>query len=138
MIALPQFLDFPNDGRSWEICEFFLRLLEQKNKSLFLHSQQVANYSVSIAAKLCLPLPEVSSIRMAALLHDIGCLSVPNVILMKVPYLSTREMSIYKRHCQAGASMLENIPEFNSIIPIIHTHHENWNGTGYPDRKSVV
>ena len=58
MIALPQFLDFPNDGRSWEICEFFLRLLEQKNKSLFLHSQQVANYSVSIAAKLCLPLPE--------------------------------------------------------------------------------
>lgn len=103
-----------------------------------MHSQQVANYAASIAAKLGLPPAEVSCIKTAALLHDIGSLSVPNMILMKAPYLSTREMSIYKRHCQAGASMLENIQGFSHIIPIIHAHHEKWDGTGYPKRLKGV
>ena len=103
-----------------------------------MHSQQVTNYAASIAAKIGLPLAEVSCIKTAALLHDIGSLSVPNVILMKAPYLSTREMSIYKRHCQAGASMLENIQGFSHITPIIHAHHEKWDGTGYPKRLKGV
>lgn len=60
------------------------------------------------------------------------------MILMKAPYLSNREMSIYKRHCQAGASMLENIQGFSHIIPIIHAHHEKWDGTGYPKRLKGV
>ena len=98
MIAIPQFLDFPDDGQTSEICEFFLKMLQHKNKALYMHSQQVANYAASIAAKLGLPPAEVSCIKTAALLHDIGSLSVPNMILMKAPYLSTREMSIYKRH----------------------------------------
>ena len=59
------------------------------------------------------------------------------MILMKAPYLSTREMSIYKRHCQAGASMLENIQGFSHIIPIIHAHHEKWDGSGYPHGYSA-
>ena len=98
----------------------------------------VAIDAASIAAKLGLPPAEVSCIKTAALLHDIGSLSVPNMILMKAPYLSTREMSIYKRHCQAGASMLENIQGFSHIIPIIHAHHEKWDGTGYPKRLKGV
>lgn len=138
MIAIPQFLDFPDDGQTSEICEFFLKMLQHKNKALYMHSQQVANYAASIAAKLGLPPAEVSCIKTAALLHDIGSLSVPNMILMKAPYLSTREMSIYKRHCQAGASMLENIQGFSHIIPIIHAHHEKWDGTGYPKRLKGV
>ena len=138
MIAIPQFLDFPDDGQTSEICEFFLKMLQHKNKALYMHSQQVANYAASIAAKLGLPPAEVSCIKTAALLHDIGSLSVPNMILMKAPYLSTREMSIYKQHCQAGASMLENIQGFSHIIPIIHAHHEKWDGTGYPKRLKGV
>lgn len=47
-------------------------------------------------------------------------------------------MATYKRHCQAGASMLENIPEFAHIIDIIYSHHEKWNGTGYPKRLKGV
>ena len=59
---------------------------------------------------------------------------MPNLILYKVPFLTTRELSIYKRHCIAGASMLENIPEFSSITEIIRAHHEQWDGKGYPKR----
>lgn len=134
MIAIPQCLDFANDESTREICDFYLKILERKNKDLYMHSQQVANYSASTAAKLGLPLSEVATIKTAALLHDIGHLSVPNLILYKAPFLTTREQTIYKRHCIAGASMLENIPEFSSIAEIIRAHHEQWNGKGYPKR----
>lgn len=134
MIAIPQCLDFPDAYHTKEICNFYLSMLEIKNRELYLHSQQVANYAASTAAKLGLPASEVSRIKTAALLHDIGQLSVPNIILSKQPYLSTRELSIYKRHCIAGASMLENIPELAAVADIIRCHHEKWDGTGYPKR----
>ena len=134
MIAIPQCLDFADARLTKDICEFYLRMLDIKNREIYLHSQQVANYSASTAAKLGLPASEVSQIKTAALLHDIGQLSVPNIILAKLPFLSTREQSIYKRHCIAGASMLENIPGFDTISDIIRAHHEKWDGTGYPKR----
>ncbi|WP_293728783.1 HD domain-containing phosphohydrolase [uncultured Phascolarctobacterium sp.] len=134
MIAIPQCLDFTDIRLTREICDFYLKMLEIKNRAIYLHSQQVANYAASTAAKLGLPASEVLQIKTAALLHDIGQLSVPNIILAKLPFLSTRELSIYKRHCIAGASMLENIPEFTYITDIIRCHHEKWDGTGYPKR----
>ena len=138
MLTIPQFLDFPTDEDTIEIVDFFLKMIEKKNNALYLHSQQVANYSVSIAAKMGLPFEEVACIKTAALLHDIGHLGVPNSILGKYPYLSTREFSTYKSHCLAGSSMLENIPEFSHIMKIILHHHENWDGTGYPKRLKGV
>lgn len=138
MLAIPQFLEFPTDHASQEIVEFFLKILEKKNNGLCLHSQQVANYSVSIAAKMGLPLREVACIKTGALLHDIGHLAVPNYILAKYPYFNVKEKAIYKRHCLAGFSMLENLPEFSHVIKIILHHHENWDGTGYPKRLKGV
>lgn len=134
MITIPQCLNFPEYGQTQEICEAYLKILKIKNNGVYMHSQQVANYSASIAAKIGLSPDEVSIIRTAALLHDIGLLAVPNMILEKRPFLSTREAAAYKRHCVAGASMLENIPGFAYIADIIKAHHENWNGTGYPKR----
>lgn len=138
MISIPQYLEFPSNGKIQNICEFFLTILERKNKSLYLHSQQVANYATCTAAKLGLSPSEIKLIKTAALMHDIGHLSVPNVILNKAPYLSTREMAQFKKHCIAGYSMLENLEEFSSIIDLIRSHHEHWNGTGYPDRLKGV
>ena len=134
MIAIPQALDFTDAHITKKICDFYLDMLRIKNRDIFLHSQQVANYAVSTAAKLGLPASEVSQIKTAALLHDLGQLSVPNIVLAKQPYFSTREKSIYKRHCIAGASMLENIAGFENICDMIRYHHEKWNGTGYPKR----
>ena len=138
MLSIPQYLDFSCTGKAKEICDFFLELLKRKSEFLYLHSQQVANYSASVAAKLGLSRKEINIIRTAALMHDIGLLSVPNSILNKFPYLNAREMAQYKRHCIAGCSMLENMEEFNSIIDLIRSHHEKWNGTGYPKRLKGV
>jgi putative nucleotidyltransferase with HDIG domain len=138
MISIPQYLEFPSTGKTKEICEFFLEMMERKNKSLYMHSQQVANYAACIAAQLGLSPREIKTIKTGALLHDIGHLSVPNVILNKAPYLSVREAAQFKKHCIAGFSMLENMEEFSDIIDLIRSHHEHWNGTGYPDRLKGV
>ena len=138
MLSIPQYLDFAFTGKTKEICSFFLELLQRKNGALYLHSQQVANYAASVAAKLGLSRKEIGIIRTAALMHDIGLLSVPNSILNKFPYLSTREMAQYKRHCIAGCSMLENMEEFSGVIDLIRCHHEKWDGTGYPKRLKGV
>jgi len=133
MIAVPQCLEF-EDIPVKDVCEFYLKILALKNQQIYHHSKQVANYASSIAAKLGLPAAEVSRIRTAALLHDIGLMCVPNLVLAKLPFLSTREEGTYKRHCIAGASMLENIPGFIYICDIIRAHHERWDGKGYPKR----
>ncbi len=138
MLTIPQFLEFPSDQDSKEIVHFFLMLLENKNKGLFLHSQQVANYAVCTAVKMGLPLSEVACIKTAALLHDIGQLAVPNTTLSKYPYFNVRERAAYRRHCLAGSSMLENIPGFSHVMKIILHHHENWDGSGYPKRLKGV
>lgn len=133
MIAIPQCLDF-EDIPVKEVCEFYMKMLSLKNQQVYYHSKQVANYAASIAAKLGLPAAEVSRIRTAALLHDLGLMAVPNIILAKRPFLSTREESIYKRHCVSGASMLENMPGFIYISDMIRAHHERWDGKGFPKR----
>ncbi len=134
MIALTRALDFPLDQSCRTVCEYYLRLLEIKNRALYLHSLQVANYAVSTGVQLGLSKAEVSRLKMAALLHDIGKLAVPNLILNKFPYLSTRELQAYKRHPIAGASMLENMPAMAEVALIIGCHHERWDGKGFPRR----
>lgn len=109
-----------------------LGMLQIKSQYLYNHSLQVANYSISIAAKMGLPLNEIEQIRHAAYLHDIGLLTVPTLMIQKAPYLNKQELSKYKYHTQAGANMLENYPCCQEIIKHILYHHERWNGTGYP------
>ncbi|MCX7780173.1 MAG: HD domain-containing protein [Negativicutes bacterium] len=116
----------------------FMYLIELKSPKLYLHSKQVANYAVSIAAKMRLPREEIERIQCAAVLHDIGHLTVPNAVMAKFPYLTTREMSNFKSHPNAGAYMLENIPCCQELIPYIRYHHERWDGQGYPKRLKGV
>lgn len=121
-----------------EIIATLMRLLEMKNQKLYLHSKQVANYAVSVAAKMRLPRAEVERIRIAAFIHDIGHLTVPNAIIAKMPYVTVRELSVFKNHCNAGSYMLENIPGCQELIPYIRYHHECWDGKGYPKRLKGV
>ena len=138
MITIPQFLDFPAEGQVKEFAGFFLQLMERKSQSLYVHSQQVANYAACVAAALGLSPAEIKTIKTGAILHDIGHLTVPNAILIKAPYLNQREMAMYKKHPIAGSALLENLQEFSSVIGIVRSHHELWNGKGYPDRLKGV
>ena len=116
------------DGITAELLNF----IQLKSQRLYMHSLQVANYSVSIAAKLMLPKSEIEQIKYAALLHDVGLLVVSNTHLVKIPYLNRSEMAQYKRHAAAGGNMLESIPCCQDIVPYIRYHHEHWDGSGFP------
>lgn len=109
-----------------------LKFLQFKNQRLYMHSLQVANYSISISAKLALPKSECEQIKYAALLHDIGLLFLSNQLLNKRPYLNRTEKAMYRRHAAAGGNVLENIPCCQDIIPYISAHHERWDGSGFP------
>lgn len=116
------------DGITAELLNF----IQLKSQRLYMHSLQVANYSVSIAAKLMLPKSEIEQIKYAALLHDVGLLVVSNTLLVKIPCLNRSEMAQYKRHAAAGGNMLESIPCCQDIVPYIRYHHEHWDGSGFP------
>lgn len=109
-----------------------LQFIQLKSHRLYMHSLQVANYSVSVAAKLALPKSEIEQIKHAALLHDVGLLFVSNTLLAKIPYLNRSEKAMYKRHAAAGGNMIENISCCQDIIPYIVYHHERWDGSGFP------
>lgn len=122
------------DGITAELLNF----IQLKSQRLYMHSLQVANYSVSIAAKLMLPKSEIEQIKYAALLHDVGLLVVSNTLLVKIPYLNRSEMAQYKRHAAAGGNMLESIPCCQDIVPYIRYHHEHWDGSGFPKHLRVA
>ena len=109
-----------------------LTMLQVKSQHLFTHSLQVSNYAVGIAAKMGLPYNEIEQIRHAALLHDLGLLVVPNLLIQKGPFMNKQEMAKYKQHPANGANMLENYPCCQTILPYIRYHHERWDGSGYP------
>ena len=77
---------------------------------------------------------ELRAIEAAALLHDMGKLAIPEHILNKPGKLTPAEMEKMKRHAAIGADILSSIDFPYPVVPIVRHHHENWDGTGYPDR----
>ncbi len=96
------------------------------------HQQRVARLASAIASEMGLPPDQIDGIRTAAIVHDIGKLSVPVEILSKPGQLSEAEQSILKIHPQAGYEILDGIEFPWPIASIIKQHHERLDGTGYP------
>jgi diguanylate cyclase (GGDEF)-like protein/putative nucleotidyltransferase with HDIG domain len=98
------------------------------------HSQKVSAYAVMIAQALNLNQKEVEEIRLAGLLHDIGKVGIPEIILKKSGPLDSEEWETMKTHTLLGAKILEPLEAMNLIRLMVRHHHEFYDGTGYPDR----
>ena len=98
------------------------------------HSQKVSAYAVVIAKALEMTEPEVEEIRLAALLHDIGKVGIPESILNKSGPLDASEWETMKTHTELGAKILEPLQAMDRIRLMVRHHHEFYDGTGYPDR----
>ncbi|MBW6486309.1 MAG: response regulator [Syntrophobacterales bacterium] len=97
------------------------------------HSRRVAETSVKIAQKMCLPPPEVERLRIASLLHDLGKISIPDNVLLKPGNLTEKEFEIIRQHPLTGDAILSYIPLLDDERLIVRHHHERWDGGGYPD-----
>jgi diguanylate cyclase (GGDEF)-like protein/putative nucleotidyltransferase with HDIG domain len=98
------------------------------------HSQKVSAYAVMIAQALGLNATDVEEIRLAGLLHDIGKVGIPEVILNKSGPLNATEWETMKTHTRLGAKILEPLHTMSNIREMVCHHHEFYDGTGYPDR----
>ena len=97
------------------------------------HMKDIAEYSVDIANKMGLAEDEVENIRKAALLHDLGKISIPDNILMKPGKLTDEEVEIIKKHPENGAKIIEPVEPLRNAKDIIRHHQECYDGSGYPD-----
>ncbi|MGD0764757.1 MAG: HD domain-containing phosphohydrolase, partial [Dehalococcoidia bacterium] len=97
------------------------------------HLHRIKNYSEAIALELGLSPEEAQEVGLAALLHDLGKLRVPDSILRKPGPLSEEEWQVMRKHPIWGEEMLPPDPWFRTARQITRWHHENWDGSGYPD-----
>jgi len=96
------------------------------------HSRRVASYSVRIAKELKASSEELKTIKIGAWLHDIGKLAIPDAILLKPDKLTDEEWIVMQGHVRLGYDMVRRIPFLAEAAEIILTHHERWDGSGYP------
>lgn len=96
------------------------------------HERRVAELATAIAVEMGLPEAEVTDIRLAGLIHDIGKVSVPAEILSVAGQLSSIEFEIVKDHSQAGWEILSSAGMDEKIAELVHQHHERCDGSGYP------
>jgi len=107
--------------------------IEAKDHTTHQHLQRVRVYALEIAKELGLSESETEALRAAALLHDIGKLAVPEHIINKPGRLTQAEFEKMKVHPMVGAEILERVAFPYPVAPIVRSHHERWDGTGYPE-----
>ena len=118
-----------------ETLELLVGAVELRDPYTSGHSQRVRKYSKIIASALGLPLKQIERIGVAALLHDVGKIDgifVP--ILQKPGKLTPEERGIMELHPLKSAELVARASQLSDIVATVRHHHENWDGTGYPDR----
>ncbi len=96
------------------------------------HSERVSRVSVAIGKRLELGAEELETLRISALLHDVGKIAIDDAILKKPSALTNEEFEIMKTHPQAGYKIMSQIPAMKDFLPGMYMHHEMVNGGGYP------
>ncbi len=121
------------DQKLSNLVHVFAELVDSRSYYTNKHSKKVADYALALARALQLGKEETSKIETCALIHDIGKIGISGEILNKKTELTEEEWQILKTHPRLGADIIKGIPQLAYCVePVLH-HHENYNGTGYPD-----
>ena len=107
--------------------------LDAKDAYTCGHSTRVADLSVQLAETLGYDEAQLANLHLAGLLHDIGKIGVEDSVLRKPGRLTDEEFEKIKQHPILGYEILKGIRQFQSILPGVRSHHESWDGSGYPD-----
>lgn len=116
--------------------EALIIALESKDGYTHNHSREVAKIVSRIAKEMELGEDQVFQVKFAALLHDIGKIGIPDIILNKVSKLTEEEWEVMKKHPGIGARIINLIPQLKEVAQAISLHHARWDGMGYPENIS--
>jgi putative nucleotidyltransferase with HDIG domain len=118
-----------------ELLQLMVKSIEARDPYTSGHSRRVSKYAVAIARMLGRTQREVKDIETAALLHDVGKIYEKyGPILASSGRLSAAEWTTMQEHPADGANLVNTISKLRHLVPAVRHHHENWDGTGYPDR----
>ncbi len=111
--------------------------LEAKDAYTNDHAIEIAELAGAVCDELRIAPADARLIRLGALLHDIGKIGIPESILRKPGPLTNAESTVMQRHPQIGARILEPVPHFAQLVPLVRASHERYDGDGYPDGLSA-
>lgn len=115
--------------------EALVNALEAKDPYLRGHSARVADLSATLAAEMGLADDEVEQVRLAGRLHDIGKIGTREDVVNKRGRLTPEEYEHIKQHVIIGSQILAPLEHLGPVIDVVRSHHERWDGAGYPDRR---
>ena len=107
--------------------------IEAREASLHGHCERLATVALRIADQLDLPLEDRETIRLGAILHDVGKIGIPDAILLKPGALTADEWAVMRRHTLIGDGLLAPLGLREGVRAVVRHHHERWDGDGYPD-----
>ena len=122
------------EGSSYRnsIINTLLATLYEKSMETEAHAERLKDYCQAIGKRLNLNAEELNELALLAILHDIGKVGVPQHILQKPGALTAMEWEEMKRHSEIGYRIAQSTPELSMVAELILSHHERWDGTGYP------
>lgn len=109
-----------------------VQLLDLKDMNTGVHSSRLVEWAMTLSKLADVSGDELRDIEIAAALHDIGKIGIPDEILKKPSDLTPEEQTVMRRHPEYGWAVMKNIPGCQSASLLILHHHEMWNGRGYP------
>ncbi len=118
---------------NWGTLRALARAIDAKSPWTAGHSERGAQIALQIGKKLGLSKDEMDTLNRGALLHDIGKIGIGPEILDKEGKLTKKEIQLMNEHARLGATILSPIAAYAEVIPMVLQHHENFDGTGYPD-----
>lgn len=107
--------------------------IEAREEGMRGHCERLTVLAMRLGLSFGLGEEEIETIRLGALLHDIGKIGIPDRILLKPEGLTSEEMDLMRTHTIIGDNLLEPIDLLAAVRPIVRSHHERWDGLGYPD-----
>ncbi len=110
------------------------RALDARDNETEGHSLRVTHYALCLADAMRLDPETRATLKLGALLHDIGKIGVPDAILRSPKKLTPEQMGVMERHCEFGLDIVRDVPHLHRAADVIRHHHERFDGRGYPDR----